>query len=96
MHYKEYQEYLIIKATGIARPIIPTGPIKIESGEQDNEDDGEAESEFFMRSFFEICERLPNGCIKANCLTCQRLGRANLIQSQCDHSNLLAHLQVSG
>lgn len=50
----------------------------------------------FEHGFFEIVVRLPNRVIKANCLTCQRLGRANLIQArEYSSSNLLGHLKVS-
>lgn len=50
----------------------------------------------FEHGFFEIVVRLPNRIIKANCLTCQRLGRANLIQArEYSSSNLLGHLKVS-
>lgn len=99
MHKHEYQQYLDVRASGIARPIIPIGTIKIENMdnvEPTNEGAEEYELDFFMHGFFEICQRSSNGCIKANCLTCQRMGRANLLQSsQCNHFNLLAHLQVS-
>lgn len=50
----------------------------------------------FEHGFFEVHVRLENRVIKANCLTCQRMGRANLIQArEYSSSNLLAHLKVS-
>lgn len=50
----------------------------------------------FEHGFFEVHARLENRVIKANCMTCQRMGRANLIQSrEYSSSNLLAHLKVS-
>lgn len=50
----------------------------------------------FEHGFFEVSVRMENRVIKANCLTCQRMGRANLIQArEYSSSNLLAHLKVS-
>lgn len=54
-------------------------------------------SSIFEHGLFEVHARLENRAIKANCLTCQRMGRANLIQArEYSSSNLLAHLKVSG
>lgn len=50
----------------------------------------------FEHGFFEIHTRLENKVIKANCMSCQRMGRANLIQArEYSSSNLLAHLKVN-
>lgn len=52
-------------------------------------------SPLFEFGFFEIRVRLENKIIKANCMTCQRMGRSNLILArEFSSSNLLAHLKV--
>lgn len=53
-------------------------------------------SPLFEYGFFEIRVRMENKVIRANCMTCQRMGRQNLIQAREDQtSNLVAHLKVS-
>lgn len=56
-------------------------------------------SRLFEFGFFEIRKRLKIRSIKfikANCMTCQRMGRQNLIQTQEGQtSNLVAHLKVN-
>lgn len=52
-------------------------------------------SALFEHGFFELRLHMSNRNIKANCMTCQRMGRQNLIQAREDSSsNLLAHLKV--
>ncbi|XP_055307774.1 uncharacterized protein LOC129571921, partial [Sitodiplosis mosellana] len=94
MHLREYEEYLRIKEGGIPRNIIPFG-----ANPMSDNDDPDAQSArsslLFEHGFFEINFRMPNNKnIKANCMSCHRMGRSNLIQAREDcNSNLLAHLK---
>lgn len=50
----------------------------------------------FLYGFFEIRSHMENKTIIANCMTCQRMGRQNLLQAHEERTtNLVAHLKVS-
>lgn len=52
-------------------------------------------SPLFEYGFFKIRSRLENKIITVHCMTCERMGRQNLLQAHEDKtSNLVSHLKV--
>lgn len=52
-------------------------------------------SPLFLYGFFEIRHRVKDSIITVNCMTCQRMGRQNLLHTHEEKtSNLVAHLKV--
>ncbi|XP_031635544.1 uncharacterized protein LOC116348631 [Contarinia nasturtii] len=90
MHKRQYDDYLRMKNAKMATPIVPLGE-EIEIPNDDNKKVRRTHPLF--NGFFEFHSHLPNNKIKANCLSCERMGRPNLIQARKGiSSNLLTHL----